>query len=697
MKITHIQLDYFLKHEHLRVDLTEGLNVIRGQNEAGKTSVLEGLGYNLFGSTALEGTLEETVNWGAASKSALKTETGFEHRGVHYKCLRGVSGAELWRQGEEVPVCTGHKEVTAYIENLLGLPPGRSQHTILAGQNAIRGVLSLGPTAATEFIEKLGDFSELDSAIKSITGQLTTGSTKPLEALRLVSQTQLNELIIPEIIDRSNEIAELESTAETLHSKIDGFRSAYQAANEAYSRQQEKKEKLEGQLATANTAVVTSTSRLATVNALLAEKEADARRLSEIQVVVDQAAERAVYDRFKALAETWGVDSLWEGTEDGLLEAIAETERQIKDCEHQVTRLASQIDMQFNSKITTGACPTCGTIIGNPEEAARHNESVDAEISRLNLEKAGVTSKIPALQLDVEELKYLLELQAQIKQWEAERPGLLNYDKTTIPWGVTWSLEVPPIVDVTGLYQQAAALQTKLNQAADADTRRQVITAELTQQQQRSAEIQQELSDLLGQAVSPPDRNLLDQIAALEASKDACHQEISKLKDEVSAAKATLAAIQAQRSQLENQLVQFDAQIQTQREDTAFVGALKEARILVAEKLWGIVMGGVSNYFSRLRGTPSVVLRSGKGFAVDGKTSRPSGSTLDILGLALRIVISKIFADCGLLVIDEPSAGCDATRTGNMVEVMAGAGFEQVIWVTHDDATESWATNLIEL
>ena len=49
------------------------------------------------------------------------------------------------------------------------------------------------------------------------------------------------------------------------------------------------------------------------------------------------------------------------------------------------------------------------------------------------------------------------------------------------------------------------------------------------------------------------------------------------------------------------------------------------------------------------------------------------------------------------MVLDESSAACDTEREAAMVGAVVSADFDQVIWVTHSDAVESFATNLIEL
>jgi len=124
---------------------------------------------------------------------------------------------------------------------------------------------------------------------------------------------------------------------------------------------------------------------------------------------------------------------------------------------------------------------------------------------------------------------------------------------------------------------------------------------------------------------------------------------------------------------------------------------IREARPLVAKQLWGTVLGTVSHYFSQVRGTQSVVTREGGGFLVDGKPVEGlSGSTLDALGLAIRIALTRTFlANVPWLILDEPAAACDNNREAAMLGVVASCGFPQVLMVSHSELGEAFASSVV--
>jgi len=124
------------------------------------------------------------------------------------------------------------------------------------------------------------------------------------------------------------------------------------------------------------------------------------------------------------------------------------------------------------------------------------------------------------------------------------------------------------------------------------------------------------------------------------------------------------------------------------------IAAVREARISISTLLWQKLLAVTETYFSLFREKQSTLSMSDKGILVDGHASAPSGSTLDVLGLALRLAMSKMFANSGLCILDEPSAGCDDSRTSAMTGGLTAAGFDQIIMVTHKDVDEN-AGNLI--
>lgn len=155
---------------------------------------------------------------------------------------------------------------------------------------------------------------------------------------------------------------------------------------------------------------------------------------------------------------------------------------------------------------------------------------------------------------------------------------------------------------------------------------------------------------------------------------------------------ATYQAGQAQLAELTRTVSEMDT-------NNALIKKLRQARPVLAAKLWAGLLAAISRTFSELRGVPSVVGRSADGFEVDGKPAADlSGSTLDILGLAVRISLMRAFLPgVGLLILDEPAAAMDAAREERLLAALATLDFGQVLMVSHGDTAKAVAGSVILL
>jgi ATPase subunit of ABC transporter with duplicated ATPase domains len=75
-----------------------------------------------------------------------------------------------------------------------------------------------------------------------------------------------------------------------------------------------------------------------------------------------------------------------------------------------------------------------------------------------------------------------------------------------------------------------------------------------------------------------------------------------------------------------------------------------------------------------------------------------SGSTLDVLAVAVRVALTKTFIpNTTMLVLDEPGAGCDKSRMASLLGFLSSVGFKQVILASHDELSEAVSDNVISI
>jgi ABC-type transport system involved in cytochrome bd biosynthesis fused ATPase/permease subunit len=75
-----------------------------------------------------------------------------------------------------------------------------------------------------------------------------------------------------------------------------------------------------------------------------------------------------------------------------------------------------------------------------------------------------------------------------------------------------------------------------------------------------------------------------------------------------------------------------------------------------------------------------------------------SGSAEDMLGLALRVTLTKTFLPgIDMLQLDEPAAACSDAREARLLGLLAKLGFGQTILITHSDQADAFADRIINV
>ena len=128
MKLRSLSLQLFRQHASSVVHFPDGLIGIIGANGSGKTTILEAIGFALFGSRALRGRIEDVRTRFAQPKSGrgrkdqdLRVELTLEHEGVLFRIERTLTDADLYVGGEPKPVAAGNREVSARIGAIVGM------------------------------------------------------------------------------------------------------------------------------------------------------------------------------------------------------------------------------------------------------------------------------------------------------------------------------------------------------------------------------------------------------------------------------------------------------------------------------------------------------------------------------------------------------------------------------------------------
>lgn len=707
--IKTLELKFFRKHEDLLVNFTNGLNVVRGPNEIGKTTLTEGILYALYGATSLVDTLAEVVTWGH-KENELKTKLVISVGGRDYTFVRSKAGAEC--DGPDGKV-TGQKEVTAFAASLLGADAKTAGALMLASQSGLRGALDDGPTAVSSLMSKLADFDMVDRLLESAAQTLSLGTTAPIlgklaDAEAAVLDTQSKQ-IDPATLDALNGQV-VEATAkhgaavaastilEEKVAKADEDRDKAVLNNLSHSNAMrtvvDNQSKLDTEKSNLDRAVVESKTRPTPASVEAAR--------SAVTAAKNHAAILADYKLFATLGDYPVVS--WDSDQDSFDAALADAVKRRDDAMRAVdASMAEEKALKLTLISGDGVCPTCKRPADNHDHVLDHNTQVAEALARLGAARDALRNEHAGAAAEVAEFGKV-SASAKRRQGVIDRINRdrLVLDHSVYPCRVEWQGTAPePESQLVRLKAALDSLEEADRQASQAEGRATAHRAQIEYLQNALTFSKDVASRIAVMPVEPLDeaynaafREYQEQAVKAADLRRLC-ENITEERNRVSH------IVETQAEQLRvcvARVTELQADIKTLEFNNELVKKLKSMKPLITDFLWSNVLAAVSNYFSTLRGEQSIVTKDASGFKVNGRGGSLSGSTLDVLALSIRVALSKTFVPhSDFMVLDEPAHGADEVRTGNILGFLAGCGLNQVILASHDELSEAVADNVIVL
>lgn len=177
MIIRRLVLNNFRRFRHLDLtDLPVGLVGIIGENGSGKSTILEAVGWALYGTYALTGRTEKegVKTQGADSDSNCEVTLEFEMAGDTYKVVRRLQGkralaqAFVYKNGKDEAVAEREDGVNSYISKLFGMDRATFFSSVFARQKELDLLTSQNPADRQQIIRRLLRIDLIDLAIKEI-------------------------------------------------------------------------------------------------------------------------------------------------------------------------------------------------------------------------------------------------------------------------------------------------------------------------------------------------------------------------------------------------------------------------------------------------------------------------------------------------------------------------------------------------
>ncbi|MCS7109590.1 MAG: AAA family ATPase [Candidatus Micrarchaeota archaeon] len=221
--IKSIHLKNWRSHSDTFISFSKGTNIIIGRMGGGKSSVIDGICFALFGTTpAVQHRrlkIADFIKNRPKEESEAEITLLFEHKGEEYKVVRrvkkkGGSEAEIFKNGARVEGPQSER-VTEYISHLLEIDYELFTRAIYSEQNRIDYFLTLGRGERKRQIDELIGIDKFEIARKNATTAISR-----LKAMKSDRETFIKNIdgtaIREEIENLEREIAENKKNKEKL-------------------------------------------------------------------------------------------------------------------------------------------------------------------------------------------------------------------------------------------------------------------------------------------------------------------------------------------------------------------------------------------------------------------------------------------------------------------------------------------------
>ncbi len=721
--LKQLQLTNFRQHRNVTVDFGPGMQVIRAPNEGGKTTLIEAALYAMYGSRVLRTSVDDCVTWGENPRT-LKAEATLEIGGEEFTFIRSKAGAEVHKDGQVY--VTGQTEVTNFATKLLGADAATASNLMLASQANMRGALEQGPKATAELVEGLAEFDFFDHLLDRMQERLPLGSDVSARQ-RLEEAEQALETLTDEKVDTSQweELVEkapavLEQLQELVDTKL---QPTYDAARQAWDQAKNNRStydllknnlaKAQSNLDDARTQHIAAQTR--------AEKEVDTSVIKDLQAQLDDIQnlenQRQVFAALRKLNATYPA-AYWEGDSASLQAEIEKTETEIEtlnsqlaDNKHQTATLRQEIIALQKQFQKDDHCSACGQLLQDHEEISKRNNELAKQIADLHIrvinlgpEHDELDEQLEERKSDLADLKGVFASASPFDDFIRSNAQHVEVDTNFVPPKITWKGREPhtSVYDPSEIRKQISDIEAADKSVREARAKVAALADTISQYEAQVADFEKQVAsyDVVNvQEYQDAKDDAYSELLQTQGQMQRLRDEVQEAKTQIQLAKQTFEQQQARREEALKRIEACKKEIADLGFNNALIRKVRASRGPVTDKLWAMVLMAVSTMFTQMRGEESVVTKGKDGFLVNGQTvASLSGSTLDILGLAIRVALTKTFLPgVGMLWLDEPAAACSDERTEQMLGFLKTTGFSQTILITHEDISEAVADNLITL
>jgi exonuclease SbcC len=238
IRLKSVRLKNFKKHADREIHFSETLTVICGPNYSGKSSILEGIFFALFGTRAVPGGAANVQRRNSDSKATVELDITVGEE--NYRIQRTPNSAALYRMDgpESAPVAAGHTAVTDWLLTKIGTGNmKRALALAFSSQGETQAILQMGAPALNALIEELTGVKYVDQLIELAVKKADVAERKletlgdnlqdPAELQTIIDDTSLA------VEAKELEVAKLDPEIEKLRKEVTQIKSDLDTARQS--------------------------------------------------------------------------------------------------------------------------------------------------------------------------------------------------------------------------------------------------------------------------------------------------------------------------------------------------------------------------------------------------------------------------------------------------------------------------------
>ncbi len=690
----------FKKLNDHQFDFTSGLNIICGENTAGKTTLTQAIGFALFGVRAVPGKSEKIPTWGSTNcEVSLSVDD--------YEIVRSLRNCTVSKDGDIK--ASGNTACSEYIqENITGLDYKAFKLFNWSGPSETAALLTIGATQLQRDIEKFSGVEFIDNIIKAVNKDNLVIKTE-LDGAELVDLSE-GKVTLSEFTEKLEIEAEVVSKCVIKATELSADLETDEAELETQKQSRIRRSEL-------TSTIDTETARIETLRPEIAEltiemdKEVPVEwsrgdELSKLQ------AELKTEESINVLLESKGADltiaqnKLAEYKEEILKDVdrqivIDKLESKLEATNARHVTVTKALDALLDKKalltksLKDGVCSKCnrpfeGQDLEETEKElkelteylTKHDEGVSTAVADLRLVKQEIAEAEPVSSAVLKAEQYRLQAD-ELLDW-------INDHHFTDPTGLQNRID--------NLVSERADISTAVATRNAIESKHEKLTVKLNAATQMKEVAESDIKEL----------PTIEDIDTLEQSVKALAAERSQLQLNIKETEHEIENIENVLNITKNYIKEsetYNTEVKRLTEEsvnlTFFSKFLKESRVTFLASIWQQILGYASGFAAQASGgiVDEIINTDGFEFSEDGvfaPVESASGAQRGFIGVAVRIALSQSLGiGMDTIILDEPT---EAMREENAAR-LAGSllSQRQVLMITHRESDQAAGANIIEL